>query len=325
LLRVGRASELYRATHEFIERDVLLKTLGSEHVASAELGRRLKAEARALGSIRHPNIVTIYDAGVTKRGVPYVATQLICGNSLAHVLRSQRGISIPDALEIAGKVADGLHAAHALGIVHGDLTAEKVVLMPGNRLKLLDIGTAKLFSACAVSKPGSVPNRPLADCLGSQPRELTPSADLSALGLLLSAMLCTRPRALHDAFTHGPSRAAHASRTRHELAARFAHALLDLIRAALDGPAHGAAASTGEFAARSRELRRQILKHCQRAKLTPNDLILPNGTATRLAYFAVLARAHVGSNWPRVQRARTAEDSVRTQAPHRARRTLESA
>src|SRR5437899_10713490 len=107
--------------------------------------RRFEQEARAAGSLNHPNIVAVYDVG-EQDGEPYIVSELLEGATLRAVLSS--GPMVPaEALQLARQLADGLAAAHAKAIVHRDLKPENLFLADDGRLKILDFGIAKLLGS----------------------------------------------------------------------------------------------------------------------------------------------------------------------------------
>src|SRR5579862_6560411 len=106
---------------------VALKTLRG-HVGADERARaRLKYEAKALRDIDHPAVVRYVDHGVAPDGEPYLVMQWIAGETLAEHLRS-RGVTADEALGLAARIAGGLAAVHARGVVHRDLKPSNVIL-----------------------------------------------------------------------------------------------------------------------------------------------------------------------------------------------------
>src|SRR3989442_7057383 len=105
--------------------------------------RRFEQEARAAGSLNHPNVGAGHDVG-EQDGEPYIVSELLEGATLRAVLSS--GPMVPaEALQLAQQLADGLAAAHAKGIVHRDLKPETRCLTDDGSLKSLDFGIAKLL------------------------------------------------------------------------------------------------------------------------------------------------------------------------------------
>ena len=99
LLATGGQGEVYLAQQEFIERDVALKTVRAPLADSKELHIRMKTEAKLLGKIQHPNVVTVFDAGITTTGVIFIAMELLDGQTLRDSLRAVGRVPIPQALQ----------------------------------------------------------------------------------------------------------------------------------------------------------------------------------------------------------------------------------
>ncbi len=129
-------------------RKVALKVLPLELTRDESRLRRFKQEARAILTLNHPNILTIFEIGQTD-STYYIATEFIEGDTLRQCLwRNQ--IKIDEAIGIAIQVAMALEAAHAAGIVHRDIKPENIMLrndrfVRDRLIKVLDFGLAKLM------------------------------------------------------------------------------------------------------------------------------------------------------------------------------------
>ena len=137
----GGMGEVYRARDSRLGRDVAVKVLPAAFARDPDRLRRFEQEARAAGSLNHPNILAVYDIGVHE-GSPYMVTELLEGETL----RQRLGEDIPQrkAVDYAVQTARGLAAAHQKGITHRDLKPENLFLTRDGRIKILDFGLAKL-------------------------------------------------------------------------------------------------------------------------------------------------------------------------------------
>ena len=139
----GGMGEVYRANDPRIGRDVAIKLLAPEFAEDTVHLRRFEQEARAAGSLNHPNIVVLHDVG-TNNGSPYLVTEFLEGETLRNRL-SNGPLSAKRALEYSIQITRGLAAAHEKGVVHRDLKPENIFITKDGRIKILDFGLAKLM------------------------------------------------------------------------------------------------------------------------------------------------------------------------------------
>src|SRR5512145_1891196 len=125
--KIGRGGMgvVYLAAHRELGTQVAVKVLPSNK-ATPKLVERLALEARALDSLRHPNIVKVLDFGTTQDGSSFLALELLCGATLAQELRTELHPPLDRILLDVGEVLNGLGAAHSLGIVHRDIKTSNV-------------------------------------------------------------------------------------------------------------------------------------------------------------------------------------------------------
>jgi Tol biopolymer transport system component len=145
-LGAGGMGEVYRAKDTRLGREVAVKILPEHLSANAEARERFEREAKAISSLNHPNICTLYDVG-EHEGIGYLVMELLEGETLSS--RLERGaMKVEEALRVAVQVADALDKAHRKGIVHRDLKPGNIVLSK-NVAKILDFGVAKLREEAA--------------------------------------------------------------------------------------------------------------------------------------------------------------------------------
>lgn len=141
LIGAGGMGEVYRATDPRLQREVAIK------VSAEAFNERFAREARAIASLNHANICTLFDVGPN-----YLVMELIDGQTLADRIR-EGAIPLDEALTIARQIADALEAAHEKGIVHRDLKPGNVKITDGGVVKVLDFGLAKLAGPAPESSP----------------------------------------------------------------------------------------------------------------------------------------------------------------------------
>src|SRR6266851_4565453 len=139
----GGMSRVFAARDIKLDRRVAIKFLAPGTHADDEL-RRFEQEARAAGSLNHPNVLTVHDVG-THEGNPYIVSELLEGGTLREELEGVR-FTVEESIDYAAQMADGLAAAHEKGIVHRDLKPENLFITREGRLKILDFGIAKLVA-----------------------------------------------------------------------------------------------------------------------------------------------------------------------------------
>ena len=141
LIGAGGMGEVYRARDSNLNRDVAVKVLLNLSTDPQRL-HRFEQEARAAGSINHPNILAVYHMG-TYEGAPYLVSELLEGETLRSIVK-KGPLPLRKVIDYGVQIANGLQAAHEKGIVHRDLKPENVFLTRDGRIKILDFGLAKL-------------------------------------------------------------------------------------------------------------------------------------------------------------------------------------
>ncbi len=193
LLGRGGMGEVYRARHASLGRDVALKLLAPG--APAELRTRFLREARTAARLRHPNIVTVHDAG-EEGGYAWIAMDLVEGRSAATMLRDET-LDARRAAVIAEKIARALAHAHAEGVIHRDVKPGNILLDASGEPRLADFGLARdVGHSAGLSRPGVtlgtpsyMPPEQAAGKLGT----VDGRSDVWSLGACLHEMLTGSP------------------------------------------------------------------------------------------------------------------------------------
>jgi eukaryotic-like serine/threonine-protein kinase len=144
LRELGRGSMgvVFEAYDPQIDRTLALKVLRQDCCASKESVKRFLKEARTIGRLTHPNIVTVYDAG-EDHGTIYIAMELLEGQPLNQVIRNKR-LDHQEVLRLGIQIAETLAYAHSKGVVHRDIKPSNIVALPNTHIKITDFGIAHI-------------------------------------------------------------------------------------------------------------------------------------------------------------------------------------
>jgi serine/threonine protein kinase len=143
----GGMGAVYRARHRDLDREVALKLIG--RTDAPELRVRFLREIRLSAQFRHPNLVSVLDAGMVG-DVPYVAMELLPGETLAHRIKLTRRHPPSEVMAIGAQMAGGLAYLHERQIVHRDLKPANV-MFAGTVVKLIDFGLARTHDSTHVT------------------------------------------------------------------------------------------------------------------------------------------------------------------------------
>ncbi len=207
LLAAGGMGLVYEAMHPAIGRRAAVKVLKPEVAADAEWTKRFLAEARALGAIKHRNLIEVLNFGKTPDGREFLMMEFLDGEPLDAYIRRLGSVSPAVALGIADQILNGLAEAHKKGVVHRDLKPANVYLLREHNgellVKVLDFGLARQEPIAIVDGSVTLPKRnDGASLLAGTPEYIAPeqaqgmkvegSADLYALGVILFEMFTGR-------------------------------------------------------------------------------------------------------------------------------------
>src|SRR5262245_12334001 len=194
-LGAGGMGTVYRARRLLIGDWVAVKVLHPDQVADPQAVERFHREAQTAARLKHPNVVSVYDFGVTREGLNYLVTELAEGESLRSLLERRGSLTETEAAEIVRQVCAALDEAHRQGVVHRDIKPENILVrtvQAGLQVKALDFGIAALLDVTAdkLTRPGAIVGTPHymspEHCLGD---ELDGRSDIYSLGVVLFEML----------------------------------------------------------------------------------------------------------------------------------------
>jgi serine/threonine protein kinase/predicted nucleic acid-binding Zn-ribbon protein len=196
--RLGRGgmSNVYRARHQVIGRDVALKFLSPEFAQRERSRARFLREARATNQVKHEHIVQITDFGETEDKLVYMVMQYLEGRTLADLV-AEGPLRVARALRIALQIARGLAQAHELAVVHRDIKPHNVFLIrdqgTDDFVKILDFGLAYVQQDVRLTVRGQTVGTPAYIA----PEQITShdvvaASDLYALGCVLFELLTGR-------------------------------------------------------------------------------------------------------------------------------------
>jgi serine/threonine-protein kinase len=190
LLGCGGICAVYAAHHRILRRDVALKIVHQRYATDAELGARMVREARETAAIGHTAFVAVHDAGIAEDGCAYIEMARLEGRDL-YTIRTTDGPLAPErAVAIAIDVLDALEALHARGVIHRDLKSSNIFI-EGDRVRLLDLGMAKVDDEYNVTAPNQLLGTPfyISPEQLFDPRSVDARTDIFALGVVLFEVL----------------------------------------------------------------------------------------------------------------------------------------
>jgi serine/threonine protein kinase len=152
VIGTGASGRVARAHDPMIGRLVAIKLFPKE-LAQGEARQRFIQEARVVGRLSHPSIITLHDMGFDEATqTPYLVMELLEGQPLDKIL-DRGSIPFPKACALAAEVASALAAAHHKGVIHGDVKPANILVTNDDRVKLMDFGMARLASHDSGSTP----------------------------------------------------------------------------------------------------------------------------------------------------------------------------
>lgn len=202
MLGQGGMSAVYKATDPNLKRVVAIKLIHPHLSIDPTFVQRFESEAAAVASLRHPNIVQVFDFN-SDNGVYYMVLEFIPGETLQDRLKrlsdTNRRLSVEEALKFTANIADAVGYSHQRGMVHRDIKPANIMLDVQGQGILMDFGIVKIMGGDSHTSTGAV--------VGTA-RYMSPEiirgevadhrADIYSLGVTLYEMLSGRPPFMAD-------------------------------------------------------------------------------------------------------------------------------
>lgn len=177
-----------------LHRPVAIKVL-APHLAHSGAARiRFAREARAVAAITHDHVLPIHDVDTNDK-LPYLVMPFVAGQSLQSRLDAQGPLPLRDILRIACQIAEGLGAAHALGIVHRDVKPANILLEESvDRARIMDFGLARAADDASITRSGIIAGTPFfMSPEQTRGERIDERSDLFSLGSVIYAMCTGKP------------------------------------------------------------------------------------------------------------------------------------
>jgi serine/threonine-protein kinase PpkA len=189
---VGGMASVYLAVQESLDREVALKVMSSSLADNAEFADRFLKEGRLTAKLSHPNLVTVYDIGQYGQ-VYYLAQEYIPGGTLREKMNA--GMTVPEILDVARDVAQGLAYAHEKSVVHRDVKPGNVLFRANGTAVLADFGIAKAMDSKTMSTQAgnSIGTPHYMSPEQARAEKVDGRSDLYSLGAMMFEMLAGTP------------------------------------------------------------------------------------------------------------------------------------
>jgi ABC-type amino acid transport substrate-binding protein len=194
LSEIGRGgfATVYRARQVAFAREVAVKVIDRPNPDEATLDQ-FRRECQAVGSLSwHPHVVSVYDAGTTEDGRPYLTMELLPGGSLGDAL--DRGpMPVDQVISFGHQIADAVASAHEVGVLHRDLKPANILVDRRGGARLADFGIARIAGGGATTTAGAVTGT-----IAYMAPELlrgeraTAASDIYGIGMTIAALLLGR-------------------------------------------------------------------------------------------------------------------------------------
>ena len=185
----GGMANVYLAWDTILEREVAVKILRGDLAGDEKFIRRFQREANAASSLRHPNIVEMYDVGEDD-GRYFIVMEYVDGKTLKSLIKKRGALNLTEAIDIMMQLTSGIACAHDRYIIHRDIKPQNVMILEDGRVKITDFGIAMALNNNELTQTnsvmGSVHYLPPEQASGSGS---TIKSDIYSLGILMFELL----------------------------------------------------------------------------------------------------------------------------------------
>jgi serine/threonine-protein kinase len=198
-IATGGMGEVWRGTDTVLGRQVAIKLLKHEYADDESFRSRFETEARHAGALHHPGIAAVFDFGEgtvadgSGAARPFLVMELVDGQPLSALLRSDEPMDPDVARDLLAQAADAIGAAHAAGIIHRDVKPANLLVTPAREVKITDFGIARAAEGMALTQTGQVMGTPqYISPEQARGTTATPASDVYALGVVAFECLAGR-------------------------------------------------------------------------------------------------------------------------------------
>ena len=185
----GGMANVYLAWDTILERDVAVKILRGDLADDEKFLRRFQREANSASSLRHPNIVEMYDVGEDS-GKYFIVMEYVNGKTLKSLIKKRGALNLTESIDIMMQLASGIACAHDSYIIHRDIKPQNVMILEDGIVKITDFGIAMALNNSELTQTnsvmGSVHYLPPEQASGSGS---TIKSDIYSLGILMIELL----------------------------------------------------------------------------------------------------------------------------------------
>ncbi len=185
----GGMANVYLAYDTILDRNVAVKVLRGDLANDEKFVRRFQREALSASSLSNPNIVEVYDVG-EDNGEYYIVMEYVEGKHLKALLKKRGKLTVPEVIDIALQITNGLSVAHDSYIIHRDIKPQNILILENGLIKITDFGIAVAMNATQLTQTnsvmGSVHYLPPEQASG---KGATLQSDIYSIGILMYELL----------------------------------------------------------------------------------------------------------------------------------------